>query len=225
MAGDWLKFDKATPEKQEVFAIASSLNLDPDTVVGKLMRVWSWFDTHTENGNAAGVTPALLDRCAGVTGFVAEMQKVGWIVVKTDGVSLPNFTRHCGKTAKTRALGASRSAGFRGSNGASVTSSLPREEKRREEKKEKATPNGDLLAEISPQVAKDFRALRTKLRAPITATAVAGIRREADKAGLNLEAAITVCCERGWRGFKADWLNGGLPGQQPVAPVRKRVLL
>lgn len=68
MAGDWLKMEKSTPDKPEVFAIAAEVGIDPDAVVGKLLRIWSWFDTHTGNGNADRVTPALLDRIAGVPG-------------------------------------------------------------------------------------------------------------------------------------------------------------
>lgn len=152
VAGEWLKFEKATPDKPEVFAIATHLDIDPDAVVGKLIRVWSWFDTHTMDGNAVSVTSALLDRVAGVTGFVRAMERVGWICVTPDGVSLPNFDRHTGETAKGRALTAKRASEHRAkSNAASVTSTvtpaLPREEKRREEEKQEAnaslSPAGD----------------------------------------------------------------------------------
>lgn len=141
MAGDWLKFEKATPDKPEVFAIAAELGIDPDAVVGKLIRVWSWFDTHTVDGNARSVTSSLLDRISGVSGFVSAMQSVGWIEVTVAGVRLPNFDRHTGETAKGRALTAKRVAKHKGKgnakgNGDSVTSALPREEKRREELKE-----------------------------------------------------------------------------------------
>ena len=141
MAGDWLKFEKATPDKPEVFAIAATLGIDPDAVVGKLMRVWSWFDTHTIDGNAPSVTPELLDRIAGVAGFVTAMSAAEWIVVGEHGLELPNFDRHNGKTSKKRALTAKRVANHRsGSNAGSVTGSvthaLAREEKRREENKE-----------------------------------------------------------------------------------------
>jgi hypothetical protein len=156
MAGDWLKFEKATPDKPEVFAIAARLNLDPDAVVGKLIRVWSWFDTHTVDGNGRSVTPSLLDRISGVTGFVMAMASVGWLVVSDDGVSLPNFDRHTGETAKGRALTAKRVAGHKErsnakGNGDGVTSALPREEKRREEEKQKkpaarTSPKIDLQA-------------------------------------------------------------------------------
>lgn len=148
MAGEWLKFEKATLDKPEVFAIAARLGIDPDAVVGKLIRVWSWFDTHTVDGNAAGVTPELLDRIAGATGFVTAMHESGWVVVAEGGVSLPNFDRHNGETAKKRALTAKRVAyhrakGNAGSNAGSVTPALAREEKRREEeKKENDAPDG-----------------------------------------------------------------------------------
>ena len=31
--------------------------------------------------------------------------------------------------------------------------------------------------------------------------------READKAGLTIEQAMTVCIERGWVGFNAEWIR------------------
>ena len=67
----------------------------------------------------------------------------------------------------------------------------------------------DPLAGIDAQVAKDFRALRKALKAPITDTAIHGIHREALKAGKTLEDALRICIERNWRGFKAEWLTDG----------------
>jgi hypothetical protein len=63
----------------------------------------------------------------------------GWMADDGQSLTLPNFDRHNGKTAKTRAMTAKRVASHKAkSNAASVTSSvsdaLPREEKRREEK-------------------------------------------------------------------------------------------
>lgn len=60
---------------------------------------------------------------------------------------------------------------------------------------------------ISKNVADDFIALRNRLKAPITRTSLNGIQREAANAGVTLEAALRVCCERSWRGFKADWIQ------------------
>ena len=149
MAGEWLKFEKSTLDKPEVLAVAAALGWDADMAIGKFVRMWSWFDTHTVNGDARGVTPALLDSILRVTGFVSEVQKVGWLEVHAWGIRLPKFDVHCGETAKQRALGAKRNAVYRASNAkgdaSSVTEASPREEKRREEKKDQeqeATPLG-----------------------------------------------------------------------------------
>lgn len=58
---------------------------------------------------------------------------------------------------------------------------------------------------IDTQVASDFLAIRKAKRAPLTATALDGIKREAGKAGITLEDALRVCVERGWQGYKAEW--------------------
>lgn len=135
MAGDWIKLEINTFDKPEVMAITVAIGLDdPDYTVGKLAKMWRWFDQHTTDGNAVGVTSALLDRYVGVTGFCAAMQSVGWLVINADGITLPHFDFHNGKTAKQRAQGAKRAANHRvrdESNADSVTNSLPREEKRR----------------------------------------------------------------------------------------------
>lgn len=139
--------DCSTPDKPEVLAITARMGWDdPDMTVGKLFRVWRWFDQQTMDGNARGVTAALLDRIVGVTGFAAAMQAEGWLVVTDAGLELPNFEKHNGATAKARAQTAKRVANHRGnagdnaqSNGVSVTSALAREEKRREEKEAKAS--------------------------------------------------------------------------------------
>ena len=63
-----------------------------------------------------------------------------------------------------------------------------------------AQPDG-----VCPQVWADFLQVRKAKRSPLTATALAGIEREADKAGIGLQQALEVCCESGWAGFKAEW--------------------
>jgi len=75
-----------------------------------------------------------------------------------------------------------------------------------ETKKEKkatsvATPEG-----VNPDVWNDFMALRKAKKAAVTLTAIAGLQREADKANMTLEQVMSMCCERGWAGFKADWV-------------------
>lgn len=148
MAGDWLKFEKSTSDKPEVWAMADALSIDPDAVVGKLLRVWSWFDEQSEEGNAPSVSKSLLDRRVGVTGFCDSMVSCGWMQEEGGEVVLPNFDRHNGQTAKNRALTAKRVAKHKGKsnekgNGPVTMGALPREEKRREEVKPPIVPQGD----------------------------------------------------------------------------------
>lgn len=63
-----------------------------------------------------------------------------------------------------------------------------------------------LLPDVPPELVDDFVKLRKAKRASVTQTAVDGIRREANKAGYTMEEAIRTCCERGWQGFKAEWV-------------------
>ena len=60
--------------------------------------------------------------------------------------------------------------------------------------------------DVDDQVWMDFLTIRKAQRAPLTTTAVDGIRTQAGRAGLSLDAALRMCCERGWRGFKAAWI-------------------
>jgi hypothetical protein len=46
---------------------------------------------------------------------------------------------------------------------------------------------------------------KAKRAGPVTQTVLDGISREAQKAGITLQAAIEHCCLSGWQGFKADW--------------------
>ena len=96
------------------------------------------------------------------------------------------------------------------------TISEPSSEPSVNQKKKSEAPDGELFVGVSDQVVADFKAMRKNQKAAITKTAIAGIQREADIAGISLEAALTVCCERNWRGFKAEWM---LSPQARAAPA------
>ncbi|MDH0640640.1 DnaT-like ssDNA-binding domain-containing protein [Pseudomonas sp. GD03860] len=132
MAGDWIKFELTTLDKPEVCQIADLADIDLDAVIGKLMRVWGWFDQQTESGNAPSVSKKLLDRLVGVIGFCEHMKSVGWMVEAEGVISLPHFERHNGKTAKNRLLTAKRVANHKSANAKSnaknVSGALPKED-------------------------------------------------------------------------------------------------
>ena len=233
MAGDWIKLQKDTPDKPEVLAIASRMNLDPDAVVGKLVRIWSWFDTHTVDGNALSVTYALLDRLAGITGFAEQMSFVGWLNQEGHVLSLPNFEYHNGETAKKRALGKNRQDKHRSndesnanSNASSVINALP--EKRREEKsidikKERATSVA-CPPDVDQQIWDDWKQLRKAKKAPVTETVVSSARQEASKANMSFSDFLTVWCARGSQGLQAEWLKPEEKNLSKTGQMNQRVI-
>ena len=102
---------------------------------------------------------------------------------------------------------------------------LPREEKRREETEGENKPTkpsaglsaSDLVSMgVDEQVAIDFLSIRRAKKSPLTTTALNGIEKEAEKAGVTLSTALATCAIRGWQSFKAEWhtQSNGQP-QQP----------
>lgn len=74
-------------------------------------------------------------------------------------------------------------------------------------KRSAATPKISKPVDVDEQVWSDFLTIRKAKGAPLTATALAGIEREVNKAGMTLQAALETCCARGWQGFKAEWIQ------------------
>jgi len=73
--------------------------------------------------------------------------------------------------------------------------------------------------DVSEQVWSDFKTHRKAKKATITKTAIDGIRREATKAEITLEQAIVIMVNRGWTGFKAEWMNNGTGKSQTSGTI------
>jgi hypothetical protein len=108
---EWIKVEHHLHEKVEVAAIAEHTGMDIDTVVGKLIKVWSWA---SRNCYADGVTDVTalrvireISRCES---FDEALIKTSWIIVKDDKIEFVNFDRHNSQTAKDRALAGARMA-------------------------------------------------------------------------------------------------------------------
>lgn len=156
MAGDWIKWQKGLTRKPEVIQIAARLGLSRHAAAGLLMEVWEWTDDHVEidetlSGSDTDTRPGsvrlgdsptlLFDATFGVSGLADAMTAVGWMIVRSGSLVFPNFARHNGKSAKTRALDASRKRTARESgpppvpilSGSQPDTNRTREEKSREE--------------------------------------------------------------------------------------------
>lgn len=100
---------------------------------------------------------------------------------------------------------------------------LPEETESKQVDLEKPLTEMDMLkkAGIDTQLAKDFLKIRKAKKAPLTQTAMQGIEREAEAAGISTVEAVRICVERNWQGFKADWLNNSKAStNQPIGISR-----
>ena len=128
MAFHWVKVCVGIHEKRETVMIAKAMGRDRLWVVGALVRLWSWADGETADGSLDGVGLEDIDAVVGVDGFGAAVEKAGWIRVGKRGVTIPNFDRHNGESAKRRALTKNRVEKHRdggGRNGPVTPPALP----------------------------------------------------------------------------------------------------
>lgn len=216
MAIDWIKMRVDLQSHPKVVRILSATKSDKFRVIGGLHAVWCVFDAHSEDGVLNGYTPEALDHIVGWDGLSSALLGVGWLL-ENDGVSLamPEFYEHNGQSAKRRAEDQKRKRDSRNSPQSVRTLSAntqdekqTREEKKREEvNTEAVSPKVSPPEGVSINVWADFLKYRRLLKAPVTDTAVAGFKREAEKAGISLEQALVTTIENNWRGFKAEWLK------------------
>lgn len=104
MAGDWIKMEKGLPDKPEVRRLSRALGMSRYDVVGRLHAVWSWADTHSFSGSNMDISEEDIDDIADFDGFAAALRQVGWLRGRAAALEFPNFGRHNGQTAKSRAL-------------------------------------------------------------------------------------------------------------------------
>lgn len=104
----WIKVGTTVHSKPEVLGVAQQCGLGIDTVVGKLIRMWAWFDEMSANGHVSYGTNVWLDSYVGHEGFAQACVKVGWLESDGDGLTMPNFDRHNGESSKKRLTDAVR---------------------------------------------------------------------------------------------------------------------
>lgn len=174
MAGDWIKMRTSLATCPAVVRLASGpmsaflpdgcpLPVRVALVVGALHATWSLFDAHTEDGILAGYTPEVLDGALGLQGWTEALAGVGWIVVTPDGLTLPDFGTHNGKSAKKRAQDAERKRAARALSAGGADACPPGKrtkrgpEKRREEKMQHARARElpDAAAAVPPPGASE----------------------------------------------------------------------
>lgn len=241
MASSWIKVEVITPDKPEIFQIAEILNIDPDAVLGKLVRIWAWADQQTVDGNAGSVTKGVLDRIAFITGFADALIAVGWLAYDGNKLILPNFERHNGESSKKRALTNRRVAAHRKNETQKVTlaalqKALPEEEEEEEEEvKDKIPPNPPRGREpkksypypdkLNAEAWDEWKAYRSEMRfkayAPTERSEGAAITELINLSGGNHTRQMQIVKQsmaKGWKGLFE--LKGGT-GQRDVNTISR----
>lgn len=100
----WIKVEITTPDKPEIVAAARICETTEEEAFTAFFRLWAYFDANTATGFMQGLKLSDLDKRAGISGFGKAMEQVGWITEDARGISIANWNRHNGKSAKARAL-------------------------------------------------------------------------------------------------------------------------
>ena len=114
MAGDWIKMRLDLRDDPSVFMVSAALSCEVDLVVGKLHRLWSWFNQQTRDGLAPLMTADWIDKYVDRPGFAQALADAGWLILHSpQGVQIPKFEKHMGESAKRRLDDAARKRAIR----------------------------------------------------------------------------------------------------------------
>ncbi len=100
----WIKIEVVTPDKPEIRAAARICGKTMPEAFCAFFRLWAYFDAHTATGFLPGLVLEDLDDIAKLRGFGQAMANVGWISADSSGISISNWDRHNGQSAKKRAM-------------------------------------------------------------------------------------------------------------------------
>lgn len=67
-------------------------------------KLWRYFDQETDDGFVEHLTAIDIDDMAGVPGIAAVLEDVKWIHIDENGVTIINWERHNGESAKRRCV-------------------------------------------------------------------------------------------------------------------------
>lgn len=232
MADFWIKIEKSTPDKPEIFEMSEILEIDPDAVLGKLIRVWCWADSNSENGHIKSVTSVLIDRLTMSPGFADAMKTVGWLSEN----DIPNFGRHLGESAKKRAKDAERKRKSRASSEKCHTKPVTEsglDKSRVDKSKEKTTtaiaPDVDFsVFNLPDDIVTEIKRIRiaNKGGAIKTQRVANGLAKEINLAmasGISIDDILTEWETRKWKSFKSEWMQnkGASHGQERSSTVSR----
>jgi len=87
-----------------------------------------------------------------------------------------------------------------------ASSTMVQPNKKQETLNKKQETNIKRPRNVSKKTWDDFLVHRKNKKAPLTETALKGIKNEVKKTSISLEDALVMCQARGWQSFKSDWV-------------------
>lgn len=114
MAGEWIAYDLALPDKPEVQELIDTTGLPVQDVVFYLLRLWGWASMHCADGVARMTLPRLVRTCGATEEFWGAVAGVGWLEIDETAatVAVPGWDRRFSQAAKSRAQQADRSKDY-----------------------------------------------------------------------------------------------------------------
>ena len=128
--------------------------------------------------------------------FKLEVGK-GWINPRAD----EEIQKYQGKIQS--AIRAGKASALARSN---ASSTMVQPNKKQETLNKKQETNIKRPRNVSKKTWDDFLVHRKNKKAPLTETALKGIKNEVKKTSISLEDALVMCQARGWQSFKSDWV-------------------
>jgi hypothetical protein len=166
----WIKLEHTTPGKPEVLRLARLLGVSHDDAFGKVVRFWIWLDANSVDGHVDALVDADVDAVVTHPGFARALMTVGWLVLDEvcGCVTVPNFGRHNGESAKKRGQKTKRQAEWRAKVDAGVdapvdapvSTNAPLEQTRTTEEEEVGIlPDASKTNQEPPKWVADLRAV------------------------------------------------------------------
>ena len=118
MAGEWIAYDLALPQKPEVQELIDTTGLPVQEVVFNLLQLWGWASLHCADGSARMTLPRLVRTCGATEEFWSAVAGVGWLDIDETvaTVAVPGWDRRFSQAAKSRAQEADRKRAYEVAN-------------------------------------------------------------------------------------------------------------
>lgn len=192
-------YDKEQPLSLDLAALCRDIGVRTDEEKAVVASMLDYKFTKTDSGYVHDVCERVIEEYRAKADTARENGKKGGRPRKSDG----NPEKPSGFSEEPS--GNPEETGLQTNHKPLTNNQKPKESKAIRAPRFDAQAHLESLG-VDPKIAVDWLTLRKSKRAAPTETAIGGIASEARRAGISLQSALKTACERGWQGFKAEWL-------------------